>query len=128
MYRPLPPHLPIYKPQFCSVLSVFQRITGAILPLGLLFVLFRFKFITHHIPLHPLYLISFYSNTYSSWVIVSILVAPISSSSYHLFNGIRHPLWDKAFFMGQDDMLPSAYSPISSTSFLSFPVPSVSSL
>ena len=122
MYRPLSPHSLIYKPQFCSVLSVFQRITGAISSLGSSFVLSSFKFITYHISFYPLYLISFYFNTYFSWVIVSIFVVPPFSFFYHLFNGIRHLLWDKAFFMGQDDMLSSAYLPIFFTLFLSFSV------
>ena len=33
--RPLSPHLTIYKPQLTSVLSIFHRITGAILGLTL---------------------------------------------------------------------------------------------
>ncbi len=120
MYRPLSPHLLIYKPQFCSVLSVFQRITGAILSLGLLFVLFYFKFITYYIFFYPLYLISFYFNTYISWIIVSIFVIFLFSFFYHLFNGIRHLFWDKAFFMGQNNMLSSAYLLIFFTLFFSF--------
>jgi len=109
MYRPLSPHLLIYKPQFCSVLSVFQRITGGILSLGLLFVLFSLKFITYHITFYPIYLISCYFNTYLAWVIVSIFVILLFSFFYHLFNGIRHLIWDKAYFMGKDDMQSSAY-------------------
>jgi succinate dehydrogenase / fumarate reductase cytochrome b subunit len=128
MYRPLSPHPLIYKPQFCSVLSVLQRITGAIPSLGSLFVLFCLKFITYHISFHPIHLISFHPNTYSPWVIVSIFVVSLFSFFYHSFNGIRHLLWDKAYFMGKDDMTASAYSPIFSTLFFSFSVPFVPSL
>ena len=109
MYRPLSPHLLIYKPQFCSVLSVFQRITGGILSLGLLFVLFALKFITYHITFYPIYLISCYFNTYLAWIIVAIFVIFPFSFFYHLFNGIRHLIWDKAYFMDPADMQSSAY-------------------
>jgi succinate dehydrogenase cytochrome b556 subunit len=109
MYRPLSPHSLIYKPQFCSVLSVFQRITGGVLSLGLLFVCFLFKFIIYYITFYPIYLISCYFNTYLAWIIVSIFIIFLFSFFYHLFNGIRHLFWDKAYFMSKDNMLSSAY-------------------
>lgn len=38
MYRPLSPHLFIYKPQFSSLFSVLHRVTGVALALGLTFI------------------------------------------------------------------------------------------
>ncbi len=127
MYRPLSPHSLIYKPQSRSVLSVFQRITGGILPLGSSFVLFSLKFVTYHITLYPIHLISCYSNTYSARVIASISAIPLFSSFYHLSNGIRHLIWDKAYYTGKDDMQASAYLLIFFTLLFSVAVPLVSS-
>ena len=90
VYRPLSPHLLIYKPQFSSVLSVFHRVTGIVLSLGLLFVLFSLKFLVYSINIFPIYLICWYFNTYLAWVIASILVILVFSFFYHLSNGVRH--------------------------------------
>lgn len=128
MYRPLSPHSLIYKPQSCSVLSVFQRITGGILSSGLSFVLFSLKFVTYHITLYPIHLISCYSNTYLARVIASISAIPPFSLFHHLSNGIRHLIWDKAYYMGKDDMQASAYLLIFFTLSFSVAVLLVSSL
>lgn len=89
-YRPLSPHLLIHKPQSSSVLPVFHRVTGIVLSLGLLFVLFPLKFLVYSINILGIYLIRWYLNTYLAWVIASILVILVFSFFYHLSNGVRH--------------------------------------
>jgi succinate dehydrogenase / fumarate reductase cytochrome b subunit len=87
--RPLSPHLQVYNPQITSVMSILHRITGVILALGSLGLL---------------------------WVLISLSMGPEAFSvaqaciggvfgrlaafafslclMYHLFNGVRHLFWD----------------------------------
>jgi len=87
--RPLSPHLQVYNPQITSVMSILHRITGVILALGSLGLL---------------------------WVLISLSMGPEAFSAaqaciggvfgrlaafafslclmYHLFNGVRHLFWD----------------------------------
>jgi hypothetical protein len=65
MYRPLSPHILIYKPQLSSIFSVFHRATGVVLSLGVFFLIFLCD-ILNNITLYPIYIISFYINTYLS--------------------------------------------------------------
>ena len=87
--RPLSPHLQVYNPQITSVMSILHRITGVVLALGSLGLL---------------------------WVLISLSMGPEAFSSaqaciggvfgrlaafafslclmYHLFNGVRHLFWD----------------------------------
>lgn len=98
--RPLSPHLQIYSKQITSVMSILHRITGVVLAVGSLALL---------------------------WVLVSLaageqafaaardwLVSPLGRLSlmaysaalmYHLFNGLRHLAWDA----GKGFDLPSVY-------------------
>jgi succinate dehydrogenase / fumarate reductase cytochrome b subunit len=87
--RPLSPHLQVYNPQITSVMSILHRITGVVLALGSLGML---------------------------WVLISLSMGPEAFSvaqacigsvfgrlaafafslclMYHLFNGVRHLFWD----------------------------------
>lgn len=98
--RPLSPHLQIYRPQLTSVLSIFHRITGAALTVGLFVVAgwivsvamgaqsyTRYTELLHTI-LGTIVLVGF------SWALF-----------YHLGNGIRHLFWD----MGKGFDLKDAY-------------------
>ena len=87
--RPLSPHLQVYKPQLTSVLSISHRIAGVILS-GISII----------IPV-SLYFFSFGENTFTEFLnffnhyfFKFILIFLIFILSYHLFNGVRHLLWD----------------------------------
>ena len=43
--RPLSPHLSVYKPQITAMLSIYHRITGAVLSLAIVLLLFFNKII-----------------------------------------------------------------------------------
>jgi succinate dehydrogenase cytochrome b556 subunit len=62
MYRPLSPHLLIYKPQFSSVFSIFHRATGVILALAIFFSIFLAD-VLHNISFYPIYILTCYLNT-----------------------------------------------------------------
>jgi succinate dehydrogenase / fumarate reductase cytochrome b subunit len=95
MYRPLSPHILIYKPQFSSVFSVFHRATGVVLSLAV-FLLMVLADIVNNITFYPVYLFSCYINTYLSWLVIGAFIIVIFSFFYHISNGIRHLLWDFA--------------------------------
>ena len=98
--RPLSPHLQVYNPQITSVMSILHRITGVVLALGSLGLL---------------------------WVLISLSMGPEAFSAaqaciggvfgrlaafafslclmYHLFNGVRHLFWD----IGKGFDIPSVY-------------------
>jgi succinate dehydrogenase / fumarate reductase cytochrome b subunit len=109
MYRPLSPHLFIYKPQWNSICSVIHRVTGATLALGLIFFLFLFKFLTFHVTFYPLYFFCYMFNTSLAWVFISCLMILVVSFFYHLANGIRHLFWDSGRFLDKKPLVTSAY-------------------
>src|SRR5476649_2375079 len=87
--RPLSPHLQVYRPQLTSVLSIFHRMTGVALALGL--------------PVFVAWLVVVASGqeTYSTFIsylqttIGQILLCGWTLAFfYHFCCGIRHLLWD----------------------------------
>ncbi len=90
--RPLSPHLTIYKPQITSILSISHRIAGVFQSIGLVIMSF-FIFILY-----------IGENLYdiADIIINSIIgkaffIIYTFSLLYHLFNGVRHLLWDIGF-------------------------------
>jgi succinate dehydrogenase / fumarate reductase cytochrome b subunit len=98
--RPLSPHLQVYNPQITSVMSILHRITGVILALGSLFLLWI--------------LVSLSMGEQSFATTSVFLATPIAKLAlmgytaclmYHLFNGIRHLFWD----IGKGFDIPTVY-------------------
>lgn len=86
--RPLSPHLSIYKPQITSVTSITHRATGVFLLLGL-FVLV--KLLWEIATQSACQCMSTLLHTQGGKVALTLWAAAFY---YHLFNGIRHLLWD----------------------------------
>jgi len=87
--RPLSPHLQVYNPQITSVLSILHRITGVILALGsllLLWVLVSLSMGEQSFAATSIYL--------ASPIAKLALIGYSACLMYHLFNGIRHLFWD----------------------------------
>ncbi len=92
--RPLSPHLQVYKPQWTSVLSILHRITGVFLSFGTVVVLVwslalaggaeQYQGMREFMS-HPLILLML-----MGWTLALF---------YHLFNGIRHLLWDAGMLL-----------------------------
>jgi len=89
MKRPTSPHLQIYKPQITSVLSIIHRFTGIFLGIGMILLTWWLFSITIGPEMYQRTL-----DIISSWIGLSILFSFIASFFYHLFNGIRHLIWD----------------------------------
>ena len=87
--RPLSPHLQVYKPQMTSVMSIMHRATGVFLTFGA-FVLMAWLLAVagdgrdfEH-----------FNRFAASLPGMLLMAALVFSLVYHLFNGIRHLLWD----------------------------------
>ncbi|KAE9620681.1 putative succinate dehydrogenase (quinone) [Lupinus albus] len=86
-FRPLSPHLPVYQPQLSSTLSIFNRISGALLStVILLFYMIYMKIGLISLSYDSFYQFLFYSSK------LNLLAVEISglALSYHLYAGIRH--------------------------------------
>ena len=87
--RPLSPHLQIYRPQLTSTLSILHRLTGLVLALGTLTLVYWLiaaadgaeAFATAQ-------------TLAGSWLGSVLLFGWTLALFYHLTNGIRHLFWD----------------------------------
>lgn len=105
--RPLSPHLQVYNPQITSVLSILHRITGVILALGslgLLWILVSLSLGEPSFAATAIYLASPFGKL--------ILMAYTACLMYHLFNGIRHLFWDAGKGFGIGTVYRSGYAVI----------------
>jgi succinate dehydrogenase / fumarate reductase cytochrome b subunit len=92
--RPLSPHLQVYKPQLTSGMSIFHRLTGVALAIGL--------------PVFVLWLLALASGPQRYWHFIGsfqttlgqiLLFGWTFSFFYHLFCGMRHLLWSAGYFL-----------------------------
>tara|TARA_Y100001933_G_C18607909_1_gene400856 strand:+ start:199 stop:582 length:384 start_codon:yes stop_codon:yes gene_type:complete len=89
--RPLSPHLSIYRPQLTSVTSILTRITGNVLIVGAVMVVWW------------LVAAATSSNYFSvanavltSWFGKLVLFGSVWALWYHALAGVRHLIWDNA--------------------------------
>ncbi|MDX1483829.1 MAG: succinate dehydrogenase, cytochrome b556 subunit [Alphaproteobacteria bacterium] len=87
--RPLSPHLQIYRPQFTSVLSILHRMTGVVLGLGALLLVYWLAAAAAG----PQWFDQARSIA-GSWLGELVLLGFTWALFYHLLNGIRHLFWD----------------------------------
>ena len=87
--RPLSPHLPIYRPQITSILSIVHRLTGVGLAAGALLFSYWISAATYG----PVYFDQAQA-IMGSWFGRLVLLGLTFSLFYHLGNGIRHLAWD----------------------------------
>lgn len=87
--RPISPHLQVYKPQLTSVMSILHRITGMANVVGLL--LFSWWLISAASGVEAYsHFVEFITSGFGKFLLFGWTVAVM----YHLFNGIRHLVWD----------------------------------
>ena len=126
MYRPLSPHILIYKPQLNSILSVFHRITGSILTISILVFFIITLIVGHFANYYPVYVLLHALHNNLSWFFIAILILILLSFFYHISNGIRHIIWDFStqHFLSKSQIKISAYIvlffALTSTSFFIF--------
>ena len=87
--RPISPHLSIYKPQITSILSISHRMSGVFQSLGLLIIVLLLFSLLLGKNSHEFYMLFINSLIGKAFLFFYVL-----SLCYHLFNGIRHIIWD----------------------------------
>ena len=90
--RPISPFMigPHYRPQLTSVLSITHRATGVLLSVvGAPLMLWWIAAVAGG-PQSYQSVVAFFDH----WFGTLVLAACLASLSYHLFNGIRHLIWD----------------------------------
>ena len=104
----LSPHLSIYAPQVSSLFSIFHRMAGASLFLGvvgtMVWPLFRVGFRVHPEISPYIQFVEFYGPTLGT-MFLTILRGIFC---YHIMNGFRHMVWDMGFGFQNDSVLRSA--------------------
>jgi succinate dehydrogenase / fumarate reductase, cytochrome b subunit len=87
--RPLSPHLQVYRPQLTSMLSIFHRITGLVLCLGAVAVVWWLLALSSG----PESYAVFYDCAHARLGLL-FAAAMVFSLLFHLANGVRHLFWD----------------------------------
>ncbi len=87
--RPLSPHISIYRKQLTSVLSILHRMTGVVLALGLLLLVY---FVVA-LAAGPECFAGF-ARLSRFWLGSLVWLGLAFSLSFHLANGVRHLFWD----------------------------------
>ena len=90
--RPLSPHLQVYRLAFTTVLSGLHRITGLLLTASSL-VLVAWLVAAACGPESY----AAVGGVLASWPVRILLAGALAVFWYHLFNGIRHLVWDAGF-------------------------------
>lgn len=111
--RPLSPHLQVYKPQISSAMSIFHRITGVGLSLGLP------VFVTWLVVLAagPNLYIKF-ADLFQTAFGQILLFGWTWAFFYHFCCGIRHLLWDAGYFLDIKGMRISGWTALTVSSLL----------
>ena len=90
--RHISPHLSIYKPQITSILSISHRMSGVFQSLGLLIIVLLLFSLFLGKNSHEFFMLFINSLIGKAFLFFYVL-----SLRYHLFNGIRHIIWDIGF-------------------------------
>ena len=90
--KPLSPHLTIYKPQITSILSISHRMSGVFQSLGLLIIVLLLFSLFLGKNSHEFFMLFINSLIGKAFLFFYVL-----SLCYHLFNGIRHIIWDLGY-------------------------------
>jgi succinate dehydrogenase / fumarate reductase cytochrome b subunit len=103
--RPLSPHLQVYKPQLTSVMSILHRITGVALSVGTLMIAWWLVAAmlgesaydaARNFAGSPLGLFMLFGWTFCFY--------------YHLFNGVRHLIWDTVHLLKLENAYRAGYA------------------
>lgn len=90
--RPLSPHLQVYRLAFTTVLSGLHRITGLLLTAASLVLVAWVVAAACGARSYEVV-----GSILGSWPVRILLAGALGVFWYHLFNGIRHLVWDAGF-------------------------------
>ncbi len=109
-HRPLSPHLQVYRPQITSAMSILHRISGVILFFGLLAIALWLWSVAYSPAMFECINASF-TSTLGTLCMIGWTLAFF----YHLFNGVRHLLWDTGKGFALDEVTLTGISAIAFT-------------
>ncbi|MFU8831618.1 MAG: succinate dehydrogenase, cytochrome b556 subunit [Wenzhouxiangella sp.] len=92
--RPLSPHLQVYRPQLTTVLSIAHRATGVVLSLGMVVVVAWLLALAAGPEAYGRI-----NGLLASVPGLVFLLVWTYALFFHLFNGIRHLLWDAGWLL-----------------------------
>jgi len=97
MYRPLSPHLQIYRLPLNALLSVSHRLSGMVLSLGAVFLVY----LLHAAAAGPQ---AFHAaqSLLGTWTARGLLMVSSYAFLFHLCTGIRHLVWDTGRGLARD--------------------------
>ncbi len=110
--RPLSPHLQVYKPQLTSVMSILHRMTGAALAVGALIMVWWLAAAALGEGAYQ-----GFANFAGSPLGLFMLFGWTFCFYYHLFNGIRHLIWDMVFLFKIENAYRAGYVVLALTAF-----------
>jgi succinate dehydrogenase / fumarate reductase cytochrome b subunit len=87
--RPLSPHLQVYRPQLTSITSIFTRITGNALIVGVLLFVWWLLALAAGPEAY-----AFANRVVASWFGDLVLIGSLWALWYHSLAGLRHLYWD----------------------------------
>lgn len=112
--RPVSPHLEIYEKQLTAVLSALHRITGVGLAVGVYGVTASFGLGL----VDTASLVEFYSAlpVVAKFSLKTLAALPFS---FHIWNGIRHLIWDAGYFVNVAGVYKTGYTVLGLTAITS---------
>ena len=117
--RPLSPHLQIYRPQMTSLMSISHRLTGLALlvfaPMVSVFI-FLLAFMPSVARDCVGLVLTFASYDWGAVFLFLLALAGVWSLFFHLFNGLRHLLWDMGWGFGLTQAMISGWLVLIATS------------
>lgn len=90
--RPLSPHLQVYKLPLTGIISITHRVTGVLLSVGLIFIVYLLSTITAGPDAYAA------MQAIASMGVVRVLYwGFIYALFFHLCHGVRHLIWDTGY-------------------------------
>ncbi len=87
--RPLSPHLQIYRPMLSTAMSIFHRITGVALSVGMILLVWWFTAAATSDDYF-----NFVNSLFAHWFGHLVLFGFTWALMHHILGGLRHFLWD----------------------------------
>ena len=87
--RPLSPHLQVYRPMLSTAMSIFHRITGVALSLGMVLLVWWFMAAATSDDYFNLV-----NGLFAHWLGRLVLFGFTWALMHHILGGLRHFLWD----------------------------------
>ncbi|KAI7896900.1 succinate dehydrogenase cytochrome b560 subunit [Mucor mucedo] len=114
-FRPVSPHLTIYKKQITAVLSAFHRITGA--ALGGAFYVGALSYLAAPALGYTIDTASIITSAAAAPVALKVLAKATVSAPFvfHSLNGVRHLVWDAGKMLDIKQVYTTAYAVLAGT-------------